>query len=222
MELFHFDIETCGEHATWEDFLANDATGAALFEKKWQRMRWSETETIEDAYLNHSPIISTYGKICCISFGFFNNDQKRIKSYYGNDEKQILLDFKEMLIRIEKKSFNLSGFRIWYFDIPWILHKMHKYGITPPNILSIYDKKPWETRIVDMAEDWKQKFAWSSSFDEVCYELNIPSPKDKIDGSEVHGKYWVGAYDNIKEYCEKDVSASLDMDRKIYQEEEVF
>jgi len=94
---------------------------------------------------------------------------------------------------------------------------MHKYGITPPSILNIYDKKPWETRIVDMAEDWKQKFAWSSSFDEVCYELGVESPKDKIDGSEVHGKYWEGAYEEIKEYCEKDVSASLDVDRKIYK-----
>ena len=213
-----FDIETAGQYPTWRDFVAEDQKGSELFQKKYERMKWEDRYgDIDTAYLENSPIISAYGRICCISFGFLHEGQKRIKSFAGVNEKEILLDFKRMLEKIEKKNFSLSGYRIWHFDIPWILHKMHKYSIKPPSIISVYDKKPWETRIVDLAEDWKLKFAWTSSFDEVCYELGIESPKDKIDGSDVHKRFHNGDIDDIIEYCEKDVAASLEMDIKIYQ-----
>jgi hypothetical protein len=68
-------------------------------------------------------------------------------------------------------------FRINYFDIPWVLHKLHKYGIEPANIIYLYDKKPWDCKIVDMSDDWKSKFAWAFSFDEMCYEIGVMSPK---------------------------------------------
>jgi hypothetical protein len=41
--------------------------------------------------------------------------------------------------------------------------KLHKYGIEPANIIYLYDKKPWDCKIVDMSDDWKSKFAWAFS-----------------------------------------------------------
>jgi predicted PolB exonuclease-like 3'-5' exonuclease len=80
-----------------------------------------------------------------------------------------------------------------------------------------YEKKPWEMRIVDMADDWKQKFAYAFSFDEMCYELDVPSPKTKMDGSLVHEYYHAGRLEEIKEYCEMDVSSSIDAGLKLYK-----
>lgn len=218
MELFHFDIETCSNYKDYNTFLIQDEIGAKLFEKKYEKMKWNETyDSINDAYLDQAGIVSTYGKICCISFGYINDKGlPMINSIYGEDEKEIVTKFNNLLLKIEKKNFNLSGFRILYFDIPWILHKLHKYGIEPASIIYLYNKKPWETRITDMAEDWKLKFAWQSSFDEVCYELGTDSPKDKMSGNEVTSKYWEGKLEEIKDYCEKDVKASIDVSRKIY------
>ena len=53
-------------------------------------MGWSEKYSdINEAYLENAGIISTYGKICCISFGFYDNNHiKHIKSFYGDDEKK--------------------------------------------------------------------------------------------------------------------------------------
>ena len=101
--------------------------------------------------------------------------------------------------------------------IPWILHKLHKYGIEPANILYLYSTKPWEIRVVDIADDWKLRFAYTSTFDEVCYELGVESPKDAMDGSDVHKYYWSGRIEEIKTYCEKDVNSSIRVANLIYK-----
>lgn len=218
MELFHFDIETVGEYKDYDTFLLNDERGAKLFEGKWKRMKWDEKFSLEDSYIDQAGIISTYGRICCISFGYVDsNGQKQIRSFYGEDERLIVENFNDLLKKIEKKSFNLSGFRINYFDIPWVLHKLHKYEITPADMIRPYEKKPWEMRIIDMADDWKQKFAYTYSFDEMCYELGVASPKTKMDGSLVHEYYHTGRIEEIKEYCEMDVSSSIDTGLKLYK-----
>jgi predicted PolB exonuclease-like 3'-5' exonuclease len=218
MELFHFDIEVAGEYPDYNTFLLEDERGAKLFESKFKKMGWeSKYENVETAYLESAGIISTYGKICCISFGYVDDSgSKQIKSFYGEDERDIVNKFNELLKKIETKAFNLSGFRVNYFDIPYILHKLHKYGIKPANIIYLYDKKPWDARIVDIADDWKQKFAWAFSFDEVCYELGISSPKENMNGSEVHKYYWEGKLEDIKNYCESDVSSSIDVGNILY------
>jgi predicted PolB exonuclease-like 3'-5' exonuclease len=218
-ELFHFDIETCGEYPDYQTFLLEDERGAKLFQSKFNKMNWSEKYSdINEAYLENAGIVPTYGKICCISFGYLDNEgQKQIRSIYGEDEKEIVNSFNELLKKIEKKNFNLSGFRVNYFDIPWVLHKLHKFGIEPASIIYVYDKKPWDLRVTDMSDDWKQKFAWAFSFDEMCYELGVQSPKDVINGSDVHKYYWSGRLEEIKNYCEKDVNSSIDVSKKIYK-----
>lgn len=217
-ELFMFDIETTGEYKSFDEFKANDERGANLFEGKWKRMRWDEKFSLEDSYLDQAGIMSTYGRICCISFGYLdNNGQKQIRSFYGEDEKYIVESFNNLLKKIEKKDFSLSGFRILNFDIVWILHKLHKYEITPAEIIRPYEKKPWDMRIIDMADDWKQKFAYAFSFDEMCYELGVASPKVSMDGSLVHEYYHAGRLDEIRDYCEMDVSSSIDAGLKLYK-----
>lgn len=218
MDLFHFDIETAGQYKDYDSFLDNDERGARLFQSKYQKMNWDEKyEDINEAYIENAGIISTYGRIVCISFGYESNGEKHIRSFYGDDEKDIVESFNNLLKKIESKSFSLSGFRINHFDIPWVLHKLHKYEIEPANMIYLYDKKPWDMRIVDMSDDWKQKFAWAFSFDEMCYELGVKSPKDIINGSDVHKYYWSGRIEDIKTYCEKDVSSSIDASKKLYK-----
>lgn len=219
VELFHFDIETVSEYKDFNAFKSADQKGAELFENKYRKMEWeSKYDSIEKAYLENAPIISTYGKICCISFGYVDNEGvSRISSYYGNEEIEIVTQFNDLLKKIEKKSFSLCGFRVLYFDIPWILHKLHKYEIEPASIIYLYDKKPWETRIVDLSDDWKSRFAWSFSFDELVYELGINSPKDLMNGSQVHEFYWNNKIEEIKTYCEKDVKASIEVSKRIYK-----
>lgn len=219
MDLFFFDIETVGQYKNFEEFSLNDERGANLFKNKFEKMNWSEKYSdINDAYINNAGIISTWGKIVCISCAYFgDNGEKRVSSIYGDNEEELIIQFNDLLKKIEKKNFNLCGFRIVNFDIPWILHKLHKYEIVPANIIYTYDKKPWEMRITDISEDWKGKFAWSPSLDEVCYELGVKSPKDVISGKNTHEYYWNGKLEEIKDYCEKDVDSLMEISKKIYK-----
>jgi predicted PolB exonuclease-like 3'-5' exonuclease len=218
MELFHFDIETCGNYEDFDSFRMNDMRGANLFELKYKTMNWEQQyQTIENAYLQQCSIISTYGKICCISVGYLDNyGRRKINSYYGDNEKDIIINFNNILEKISTKLFTLSGYRILYFDIPWILHKLAKYEIRPAHIINVYDKKPWDLRIKDISDDWKQKFSIYSSFDEVCYELDIKSSKDEMSGKDVHSYYWNGKLEDIKKYCEKDINCLFEVAEKIY------
>ena len=217
-ELFYLDIETAGVYPDYKTFKLNDEIGANIFHKKYEKYRWNESyESIDEAYEKNSGIISTFGKIICISFGFLNNKgESKIKSIYGDDEEKIVRDFNEVIKKIEKKNFNICGFRILHFDIVYILHKLHKYRIKPANIIYNYDKKPWEYRITDISEDWKGKFAISYSFEELCYQLGLSSPKDKLNGSDVHSTYWKGEIEKIVEYCEKDVNSCIEISKIIY------
>lgn len=219
--LFYFDIETVGQYKDIETLRDNDERGYLLFHKKYVQNTWMHERhnTVNDAYLNYSPIFSTYGKIVCVSFGYYhdrNNKGYSILSIVNDDEEKLIKEVSELFEKVSKKTLILSGYRINNFDIPWLVHKMNKYNIDVPPILSIYGKKPWEIRSFDLADQWKFGFKYYSSFDEVCYELGIESPKDEIDGSMVHDTYWNEKdLDKIKNYCEKDILASMEVAEKM-------
>lgn len=217
MDLFYFDIETVGKYKNFEEFEGNDSMGSNIFRQKSEKLNWiEEFGDINEAYLNKSGIISTYGKIVCISCGYLKSGKIITKSFYGDDEKEIVNKFNETLKSIQKKNFNLCGYNITAFDIPWLLHKLHKYEIEPASIIYTYNKKPWEMRITDLFRDWKGVYNWYYSLEEVCYELEIDSPKDKISGNDVHKTYWNGDIQDIVEYCEKDIESYSRISKKIY------
>lgn len=220
--LFYFDIETSGQYKNLTEFENIDERGANLFKKKFEKNPFMSErhKSVYDAYLEYSPIFSTFGKIVCISFGYFHDKNEKgytVMSLSG-EEKDIVLEFNKLLHKVGQKGMYLSGYRITSFDIPWVLHKLNKYDITPSKIIDIYGNKPWDIHVVDLADEWKQKFKYYNTFDEVTYELGIDSPKDDIDGSMVHNIYWNNNDINrIKTYCEKDVYASMMVGKKMFE-----
>ena len=51
----------------------------------------------------------------------------------------------------------------------------------------------------------------------MCYELGVASPKVNMDGSLVHEYYHSGRLEEIKDYCEMDVSSSIDAGLMLYK-----
>ena len=219
-DLFYFDIETTGKYKDYKTCLLEDPKGAELFEKKYHKNEWmKEQGTLEESYEKSAGIFSTYGKIVCISFGYFTNKNEKgytVGSIYGDNEEKIINDFSELLMKVSEKGMYLSGYVINAFDIPFVVHKILKYKAPLPSILNLYDKKPWEVSIFDLADKWKFQTKYYASLDEVCYELGIESPKDDINGSEVHNVYWYqNDLERIKTYCEKDVLSTMKVGRRI-------
>ena len=66
-----------------------------------------------------------------------------MKSFYGNDEKELLEDFAQLLRKL-KPSMLLCGHNGKEFDFPYLSRRMIINGIELPPQLDNSQKKPWE------------------------------------------------------------------------------
>lgn len=174
-------------------------------------LRNKEEETSETVY-PRAGIYAEFGKIICISCGVIqgSGEQKKLslKSFAGDNEAVILQAFAAML---KKWSANeakyLCGHNAKEFDFPYLCRRMVINGIPIPAILDVAGKKPWEVTHLDTMELWKfGDFKSYTSLNLLAHCLNIPTPKDDIDGSRVWEVYWNEKnLERIITYCQKDV-----------------
>ena len=208
-DILFLDIETVPQEEHWST-LSEETKH--LFEAKTKYQR-KEEFTAEEFY-DRAGIWAEFGKIVCISVGYFNNTDKtkqlRIRSFFGDDEHQILTDFKQLLDKhFAKKSNILCAHNGKEFDFPFIARRMIVHKIELPKKLNLFGKKPWEVPHLETLELWKfGDFKHYTSLKLLTSILGIPSPKDDIDGSEVAKVYYKDKdIKRIVTYCEKDTIA---------------
>ena len=206
-DILFLDIETVPEKEQWNE-LSKDTQ--ELFEKKTHYQR-KEEHTAEEFY-ERAGIWAEFGKIICISVGYFvavqNKKKLRLTSFFGDDEHQILTDFKVLLeTHFTKKSHVLCAHNGKEFDFPFIARRMIVHQIELPNKLNLFGKKPWEVPHIDTLELWKfGDYKHYTSLKLLTSILGIPSPKDDIDGSEVASVYYKEKNINrIVNYCKKKI-----------------
>ncbi|MEE9460828.1 MAG: 3'-5' exonuclease [Bacteroidales bacterium] len=153
-----------------------------------------------------------FGKIICISAGIFSNLEEprrfRIKSFAGDAEADILKGFSRLLEKFRPgKELNLCAHNGKDFDFPYMARRMIINGIPVPEVLNVAGKKPWDVHFLDTMELWKfGAYRHYISLALMAEILDIPNPKDDIDGSQVGKVYYEDRDINrIVRYCEKDV-----------------
>ena len=206
--ILFLDIETVPENAYFTEL---DTEMQVLYEQKTQYQR--KEEFTAEEYYDRAGIWAEFGKIVCISVGFFNNKNDvrnfRVTSFFG-EEKKILTDFNNLLNNhYNQPQHLLCGHNAKEFDIPFLARRMIINQIAIPNKLNLFGKKPWEIPHLDTLELWKfGDYKHFTSLKLMCKILNIPSPKEDIDGSQVGHVYYVDKdIDRIITYCEKDTIA---------------
>jgi DNA polymerase elongation subunit (family B) len=172
-----------------------------------------------DIYLHKAGMEAEFGRVICVSFGLIGDDGKtRFTSFFGEDEKDILVKSNKILSNAAAKGMKICGHNIKSFDIPFLGKKMLYNGIPPSSNLQIWDKKPWEVAILDTAElfsfgSWSHRYL---GLDLLACSLGIESPKEDIEGSKVHGVFWKEkSLERIKDYCERDVDTVIKVLTKI-------
>jgi DNA polymerase elongation subunit (family B) len=174
-----------------------------------------EAESPEELF-DRSGIYAEFGKIICISAGKIyckgNERAYRVKSFFGNDEKELLRQFTDMLNGFMANPMHkLCAHNGQEFDYPYIARRLLINGLNLPGILDIAGLKPWEVRdyLLDTMQLWKfGDYKHYSSLDLLCTVFNIPTPKDDIEGSQVAEVYYKeGNLERIVRYCEKDTFA---------------
>lgn len=206
--ILFLDIETVPEE---ENFNALDSEMKTLWDLKTQYQRKDEFSGEE--FYDRAGIWAEFGKIVCISVGYFLNKGDvrnfRVTSFFG-EEKKILTDFNTLLNNyFNQPQHVLCGHNAKEFDIPFIARRMIINQIAIPNKLNLFGKKPWEIPHLDTLELWKfGDYKHFTSLKLMCKILGVPTSKGDIDGSQVGHVFYVEKdIDRIITYCEKDTIA---------------
>lgn len=204
--ILFLDIETVSQYPTFKKVPSN---WQKLWEKKAGYLA-KDGESAEELY-DRAAIYAEFGKIICISVGVYRIVDKKpyfkIKSFFGDDEKQLLSDFGKLL----KDKFSSSDFLLCAhngkeFDFPYIARRMLVNRLPLPYLLDIAGRKPWEVQHLDTLQLWKfGDFKNYTSLDLLAALFGIDSPKNQMDGSEVGKVYWKEKnLDKIVTYCQND------------------
>ena len=231
-KILFLDIETVGLCRNWEGCKENHPNIAEQFVKyfDWFLKRFpednvetdgleEELQKMNDIYEKRSALVPEFAKIVCVSMAFMTKDGIKQQTFSNHDEKQLLMDVRDLLDRCHKLDFYLCGHNLKNFDIPMLAKRMIINGIMPSKILPSYDTKPWEVKAIDTKEIWQYgSYTSIGSLDLVCSTMGIDTPKDgAIHGGNVHEVYWnnQSRLDEISEYCEKDVKVLVDFITKL-------
>ena len=217
-KIMFLDIETVPQTA---DFSEISKELAHLWEDKFgtihKRMpeKYGEETTAAEAFNQSAGIYAEFGKIVCISVGFIHFKEEemhfRTKSFRGDDEKQLLIDFSSLIYKFcTSKEHSFCGHNIKEFDIPYICRRMLINGLKLPSVINISGKKPWEISFYDTLELWKfGDYKNYTALKLLTAVFGIPTPKDDIDGSQVAMVYYKEKdIERIALYCQKDVIAT--------------
>lgn len=226
--ILFLDIETVPQNEFFSDLVEETQE---LYTEKTQYQR--KDEITPDEFYERAGIWAEFGKIICISVGYFiirnAERQFRTKSIIG-DEKELLEEFNNLITtHFSNPAFVFCGHNIKEFDIPYLCRRMLINGIQIPEKLQLFGRKPWEIPHLDTLELWKfGDYKHYTSLKLLTHVLGIPSPKEDIDGSEVRNVYYNEKDINrIKKYCERDVIAVAQVllrmrNEAILSEDEIF
>lgn len=204
-KILFLDIETVPSSPSYNDL---SDLFKLLWDKKAVHLKKDSELSPEELY-KQAGIYAEFGKIVCISVGYFAKERNfRVKSFYGKDEKNLLHDFCTLV----NSHFNHSDHLLCAhngkeFDFPYIARRLLINEMEIPRMLDIAGKKPWEVNHLDTMEMWKfGDYKSFVSLNLLAAVFGIPTPKDDIDGSQVGDVYWQdGDLKRIATYCSKDV-----------------
>jgi predicted PolB exonuclease-like 3'-5' exonuclease len=207
--ILFIDIETAPQYAEFEQV---PVAFQQLWEEKVTRQRIiKENETLSESY-GKAGLFAEFGKIICIVAGFFEKETFQLRSFSGDDEKKLLIEFSaflEKFIQHRKSSEKqLCAHNGKEFDYPYIARRMLINKVPIPPILDNAGKKPWEVFLIDTLELWKfGDYKAYSSLNLLANIFGLPSPKQELDGSKVGSTYWQKHdLETITRYCCADVT----------------
>lgn len=250
--LVYIDIETVPSHAHYREL------SPALQKLYLKKARAHDPlaldfspEAAADDYFQNAALMPEFGRIVCISMGFFTDPSLTgfyTFSFAGSDEKYILGlfikavefgIFKAMSRRVEnafenysadsekRRDLTLCAHNLYGFDLPFITRRLLLHSLDLPRQIDISNKKPWEIHHKDTQQYWRFGMRSSASLELLCELFGVSTPKDDIEGSEVARVFYKEQnLERIVSYCQKDVTAlaavAMAMQKRDHRQVEFF
>ena len=208
-DILVFDIETAPQHPHPSHL--TDPLRAEFFRryKTAKEVEMWEDDKFKVKYFGKAGLFSEWGKVVCVSVaGYTSKGEIKTKSYYSENEKELLMEVNEVIARMEY----IGGHNVLGFDIPFLARRMVLLGIRPTPKLNVFGKKPWGCpKVIDSMVLWGgTSQSYKTSLALLALSLGLPSPKEDINGADVGRVYWEEAngLSRIVEYCERDTNTT--------------
>ncbi|PEN11422.1 ribonuclease H [Longibacter salinarum] len=200
-----WDIETCPQPLS--------ALTDTQKERYETEMRQSERKKPDLDHEDRCRLVrSTHpllGWICCISAvsGTLDgqvNDPVSWTAATEDDEVDLFLDFWSTVAGFSR-GVTWVTFNGKRFDVPFLLARSARRDVSPTR-RDLTDTYPYNNRPhTDLCNLWPASY----SLADLCEHLYVDSPKDGFDGSKVADAVEEGRIEQMQEYCERDVVATL-------------
>jgi predicted PolB exonuclease-like 3'-5' exonuclease len=192
MNILFFDIETV---PTEKSLQAN-----GLLETQLQL---DETEVIKRLSLS-----AATARIFCLAYALEPPMDGPV-SVLAGDEKDIIQGFWKLAT--ETNLF--VGHNLLEFDLRFIFQRSVIHRIKPSREISFarFHSAP----VFDTMQEWSKWGREHISLDLLARVLDIPSPKDSLDGSKVYPYFRAGRFPEICDYCSRDVETVRQVYRRL-------
>lgn len=192
-------------------------TSKAAMIERWEREMATEkaVETADNKY-RKTALNGGYGQVCVIGYAIDDEEPQTlyIDGEHITNETDLLLAFNDRL-KNQMTGQPRSGIRIIghniEFDMRFLFHRFVVNQIKPKINLQY-------SRYSENTADTMQMWAGMGnriSLAELCAILDIPSPKDGIDGSKVWDFVKDGKINEVAAYCARDVAATREAYRRL-------
>ena len=188
-------------------------------ELKVSKQKGVEAPSFEEFVGQSSFFDGAFGRVLCIALAV-NDDE--VKCYSSDekgiwDEKKVLENFWKIAAQVDM----FVGHNLIEFDMRFIWQRSVLLGVKPTwqeedmrasKYLSFAKYRSFP--MYDTKQEWtKWSFGVKSHLEHIALAMDIPSPKDGIDGSQVKDFYKKGEVQKICDYCKRDV----DTTRAVYK-----
>ena len=152
-----------------------------------------------------------YGQVRLIGIAANDNPVRVLESA---NEPSLLRQFN-LLIRgylgnLPKNAIHFIGHNIEW-DLRFLYHRFVINRI-PPAAHLIHNR--YSEHLFDTMQAWAG-YGNRISLNELCQILNIPTPKDSLDGSQVWDFIQAGRVQEVADYCARDVAATREVYRRL-------
>jgi len=213
MKPLFFDIETISTTKPgYRERVAATIKPPAAMKKAETIAKWEAEE--KEGAINEAVEKTVFNGGLChvvqIQYAFGNDDIELLQAVTVEDEAKIISQFFNAIDSCDHIS-HFVGHYITGFDLRVLKQRAIVLGIALPNFFrKAVDGKPWDGYIFDTMTEWAGRD--SVSMDNLCYYLDVESPKLAMDGSQF-GDYWKsGKYGECREYGIAEIQSL----RKVY------
>ncbi|MGB3852373.1 MAG: ribonuclease H-like domain-containing protein [Tunicatimonas sp.] len=209
--LLFVDIETVTTQAALEQL-------SPAMQRAWQHKARTLSNpnelSVAELYFDRGGIYAEFGKIIVISVGFFHylddgEVELRIKCVSGDDEADLLQNFKETVLKFDQKKLQLCAHNGKEFDFPYLCRRMLINNIALPDSLDLGGLRAWQVPHIDTMQLWK--FGDYKSFTPLellaaVFDLEIDD-SDAIQGSDINRVYHrENDLAKITRFCQRNIS----------------